>query len=260
MGKIDRSVRYYSDEINDEFSGVVRKTISIDQNYVYRPKSLLWNIVAFVLYRIIMTPIAFFYLKIKFHCKVVNRSVFAKVKGESFYLFANHTQIPGDGYLPSIVTFPKECAVVVNADNVSFPGTQNFMKMIGAFPLPNKLAGMRNFMAYMEKVSKTNKCIAIYPEAHIWPYYTGIRDFKSDSFRFPVSYDVKSFSFTTTYQKRKGSEKPNITVYVDGPFEVNKELPKKEAIIDLRNRVYSAMVERSKNSSYEYIQYKKVEK
>ena len=257
---MNREVRYYSDEKNDEFSGVTRKTVTVDQNYVYRPKNFFWNLIAFILYRIIMTPIAWFYVKLKFHFKVVNRRVLkhacdANGKKQSFYLFANHTQIPGDGYMPSMITFPTECAVVVNADNISLPGTQTFMKMIGAVPLPNKIAGMRGFMEYLTRLAGQKKCIVIYPEAHIWPYYTKIRPFSSDSFRFPITYGLKTFCFTVTYQKRRFSDKPNITAYVDGPFEADSSLPKKEAIEQLRNTVYNTMVERSKNSTYEYIHY-----
>lgn len=103
--------------------------------------------------------------------------------------------------------------------------------------------------------------IVVYPEAHIWPYYTKIRPFKSTSFRYPIKYDVPAYCFTTTYQKRKFSKKPKITVYVDGPFYPKQDLHGKEQEIELRNQVYNCMVERSKNSTYEYYKYyKRVEK
>lgn len=253
-------VYYYSDELNDEFSGVTRKTVTVDQNYVYRPKSFLWNFFAFIMYRIIMTPVAYFYCKLKFHLKIVNKKVLKLARDEngkkqSFFFYGNHTQIPGDGYIPNVITCPTDCGIIVNADNISLPGTQNFMKMIGAVPIPNQLAGMRNFTAYLNKLASTKKAVVIYPEAHIWPYYTKIRPFKSDSFRFPISYGLKTFCFTVTYQRRKNSTKPNITVFVDGPFEADKTLSKKQAIEDLRNKVYNCMVERSVNSTYEYVKY-----
>ena len=84
---------------------------------------------------------------------------------------------------------------------------------------------------------KKNKGVVIYPEAHVWPYYTGIRNFKSDSFKFPIMYDKKTFSFTVTYQQRKKTGKVDITVFVDGPFVTQKELSKKEKELFFRNFV-----------------------
>ena len=31
-----------------------------------------------------------------------------------------------------------------------------------------------------------NQSVAIFPEAHVWPYYTGIRPFSDASFQFAV--------------------------------------------------------------------------
>jgi hypothetical protein len=256
---MERKVLYYSDEQHDEFSGVSRNTMTIDDRYVYSHTNPLWLFGRFIVYRVIMTPAAYLYLKIKFHTKFVNRKVLRQAEGESIFLFGNHTQIPGDGYIPSTLVFPKDCSVIVNADNVSLPGTLTFMKMVGALPLPNRVSGMRNYMNYLAELSKSNVCITVYPEAHIWPYYTGIRPFPDDSFRYPVMYGLKTYCFTTTYQRRGRSDKANMTVFIDGPFSVNPELPKKEGIRDLRNRVYETMCERSRNSTYEYVVYKKKE-
>ena len=254
-----RKTLYYSDELHDEFSGVVRNTMSIDETYVYDHPNPLWQLCRFIVYRIIMTPVAFLYLKIKFHAEFVNRVVLKQSEGKSIFLFGNHTQIPGDGYIPSTIVFPKNCSVIVNADNVSLPGTLTFMKMVGAVPIPNKISGMRNYMNYLTVLSRNNSCTTIFPEAHIWPYYTGIRPFPDDSFRYPAMYGLDTYCFTTTYQQRGHSSRVNMTVYVDGPFLINPGLSKKEGIRDLRDRVYTTMCARSRNSSYEHIIYRRKE-
>jgi hypothetical protein len=255
---MEQKTVYYSDELHDEFSGVTRTAITIDDTYVYRHTAPLWLFCRFVVYRIIMTPAAWLYLKLKFRVHFVNRQVLRQADGESVFLYGNHTQIPGDGYIPSTLMFPKRCAVIVNADNVSLPGTLTFMKMVGAVPLPNKISGMRNYMKYLTELAADNTCIAIFPEAHIWPYYTGIRPFPDDSFRYPVMYGLKTYCFTTTYQRR-GRHGVNMTLYVDGPFTADASLPKKESVRDLRDRVYNTMCERSRNSTYEHIAYRKKE-
>jgi hypothetical protein len=103
--------------------------------------------------------------------------------------------------------------------------------------------------------------IAIYPEAHIWPYYTHIRPFRQESFHYPVSYDVPSFCFTNTYHKRRFKKKPRMITRIEGPFYPDKSLKRNEAIKDLRDRIYAAMDENTKYNDIEMIKYiKKTEK
>lgn len=245
---------YYSDELNDDFLGLKRNTITIDEKYKYK-RNFIWNFFSMILYRVIMTPIAFLYMKIKFHFKVVNKKCLKLHRKESYFMYANHTLVPADGYMPSCICFPKRVMVIVNADNLSLPGTKNFMAMIGGTPIPNKLNGMRNFMAAIHRYVEKKRVIMIYPEAHIWPYYTGIRPFKATSFAYPIKEDVPAYCFTVTYQKRRFGIK--ITAYVDGPFNYDKSLSPKDAQQKLRDEVYETMLERSKNSTYEKIKYVK---
>ena len=60
---------------------------------------------------------------------------------------------------------------------------------------------------------------------------------------------------TTTYQK--GKKKPKITIYFDGPFFPDNLDTKKQKIKNLRDKVYNSLVKNSKNSTYDYIIYKK---
>lgn len=254
---MERRTYFYKDELNDEFSGVVRNTIDVDEHYVYNHKNIFWKITEFFVYRIVMTPVAYLYLKIKYHAKFVNKSVLNENKKQPIFLFGNHTMLPGDGYIPTAIMFPKKCNEIVNADNVSLNGTKTFMKMVGAIPIPNKISGMRNYTNFLESCLNKKRCVAIYPEAHVWPYYTKIRPFTYSSFKYPVIYNTPVYCFTTTYQKKNKSENPKITVYVDGPFYADKNLLKKEAAQKLRDVVYEKMAERSKCSTYEYNVFKK---
>lgn len=246
---------YYSDELNDEFSGFKVKDFKLSENYKYIHKNFLWNFCAFILYRLIMTPIAYLYLKFKFNYKIVNKKVLKKYKNSGYFLYGNHTNIPADAYIPNMISFPKKSYVVVNSQNFSNKGTKTFMAMVGGIPIPDSFKGFRNFIEAIEKRSVTNNAIVIYPEAHVWPYYTKIRPFPSTSFRYPIEFKDPVFSFTTTYQKRKFLKTPQIVVYVDGPFYGDSSLPLNKQKDDLRNRVYETMVKRSQNSNVEVIKY-----
>lgn len=256
MKKENIKTFYYSDELHDDFAGVSRNKKEISDNYKYINGNILWRALAFIAYRIIMTPIAYLYCKIKFGLKIVNRE---KLKGQKgYYLYANHTQMPGDGYIPTLCAFPVKPYVVVHPDSVALPGTEQFMLMIGALPLPSTMHGTANFTAAMDKRIASGNCIMIYPEAHIWPYYTGIRPFGSVSFKYPAKSNRPAYCFTTVYEKRKRRKIPKITVYIDGPFLPDESLSVKQRTQKLRDDVYTAMCSRASLSNYEYCRYIKV--
>jgi len=254
-----RKTYYYSDEQNDEFSGIKRNPYKVNSSFKYVNNNFIYIVFKFIVYRIIMTPIAYIYLKLKFHTKFVNRRCFKKVGRNGFFLFGNHTNVPLDGYTPTTMAFNRKTFVLVSDENFALKGTRTFMKMVGGIPLPSDYKSMKSFMKCIE-TRISNRCvIAIYPEAHIWPYYTKIRPFKSDSFRFPCKYKAPSFCFTTTYQKRKHSSKPKVVIYIDGPFYPDYSLNQTDQKDKLRNEIHDAMVKESKKSNYEYYSYKKKE-
>ena len=69
------------------------------------------------------------------------------------------------------------------------------------------------------------------------------------------------FCITNTYQKRgKNGDKVKIVSYIDGPFYPEEGLgTAREQKEDLRNRIYDRMVDRSKNSNIDIIEYRKKE-
>lgn len=255
-------VYYYYDEINDDFaatSSIKRRIIDGSYNYLREDKNILWRIWAGFLHYIIVKPIAHLIMVFGYHYKVVNRKAFKECKKKGCFVYSNHTNYMPDAYIPNLLA-TKRSYVVVNSSAVSIKGLESFVIALGAIPLADTVDAKKNLLRLLKNRSK-DAIIAIYPEAHIWPYYTKIRPFKSTSFRYPIKYNVPAYCFTTTYQKRKFSKKPKITVYVDGPFYPKQDLHGKKQEIELRNQVYNCMVERSKNSTYEYYKYyKRVEK
>ena len=247
---------FYTDELNDDFAfAYIKEQKEIKDDYKYINKNIFYLILEFIVYRIIMTPICFITCLFK-HIKIKNKKIVKKEKGR-YFLYGNHTQHPSDAYIPNIIGYPRKSFIIVNADSVSVKGFGWFVKMSGALPIPSNLSGIKNFMNALDLRVNSKHPIVIYPEAHIWPYYTKIRPYKSTSFRYPIKFDKPAYCFTTTYNKRKFSKKPKITVYVDGPFYYNKDLSNKDAEVDLRNRIFDCMNKRSESSDYEYYKYYK---
>lgn len=240
----------YTDELNDDFAGVERKTFVVDARYDYHKTNIFYKFVEFVVYRVFVLPFAYVYMKIKFRHKVINKNVLKCVKGRACFMYGNHTLMAGDAFIPNIINAPKKTYTIVSSDNISVKLTRPFIEMCGAIPLPTTITATKNFKNIIAKRIQQKAVIQIYPEAHIWPYFTGIRPFKSGSFRYPIELDVATYCITNTFHKRKLSKNPKIITYIDGPFYANKNLTKKEQEIDLRNQVYDAMCQRAKLNTY----------
>ena len=206
-----------------------------------------------------MTPFAYLYSKFKFHLQIVGRDKLKEMRGQGVFLYGNHTLMAGDAFIPNLVTFPCRTYVVVNADNLSVKGAKNWIQMSGAIPLPTELGGMRAFLNALETRISQGNCVQIYPEAHVWPYYKGIRPFGAAAFRYPARLSCPVYCTTTTFQKKRFGKVPRVTVFVDGPFYPDISLPLRERELQLRDSVYSAMCERFQNSTYSPIEYVRIE-
>lgn len=251
---------YYSDELNDEFSGDHIIPIQIDGSYRYIRTGIADKIKHVFFYRMLATPLAFLYMKLHFHHKIVNKKALKQCKGKSFYIYGNHTHNLADPLIPTMVNFPKKISVIVHPNNVSMPVLGKITPYLGALPLPDDKQACKNFMDAIHQIMGKNGSIMIYPEAHIWPFYTDIRLFKDTSFRYPVQYNTPVFCLTNTYHKRKFSKNPQMITYIDGPFYADTSLPAREQKKLLREQVYTAMKEKSKLNDVELIRYVKVER
>ncbi len=254
---MEQKIIYYKDELNDEFSTAVITPKKIDENYVYVYKNPWKKFTHFFWYRIIATPIAFLYMKIYFGHKIVNKKALKEAGKDGWIQYGNHTHFLADALIPTMITTPKDTYVIVHPNNVSMPFLGRITPSLGALPLPDDPVAARNFVNGVETRIKEKHVITIYPEAHIWPYYTKIRNFKDTSFRYPIQYNKPVYCFTNTYIKRRFRKTPKIVTYVDGPFYADKSLSAKEQRKQLRDEVYNTMVNRAKNSNIELIKYEK---
>lgn len=254
MARQKAKIYYYNDLLHDDFGPSPRTMQKIVGDYPYNRDKWLTRFFDFMSYRLVMTPIAFLYIKLIRHITVVNRHLLKTIKKEGAIVYANHTHAQGDAFGPTIYVFPKKVSIVVNSINVSLPVIGNLTKSWGALPLPEDYPSSKNFLKEVGKRLKTKHIVLIYPEARLWPFYTGIRPFTSQSFTYPPKYGVKTYALTTTYQtKRNGKFKT--VVYLDGPFMTDMTLSPVEAALKLRNEVHDVMVERAKGSTYEKIKY-----
>ena len=251
----NEKIIYYEDELNDEFSIPKIASRKIDENYKYE-HNIIWDICSYLLQNIISMPIKVLYSKIKFRIQYIGKEKLKQCKEQGYFIYANHTQPFADTFIPSVANYPQRNFLIVNPVNISLKGTRTLVEMLGAIPTPDTKTAMRNFLQCIERKINKRYSITIYPEAHIWPYYTKIRPFRDVSFKYPVELQTPTFCMTNTYQAYgKNRNKIKIVTYIDGPFFADSTLTKKEQQKDLRNQIYNCMKERSKNSNIERIKY-----
>lgn len=256
--KQEKRIIYYENELEDEFSEAQITPRKIDENYQYEG-GVMRRLGRIFWYHIIAKPLAAFFLKIKYQHKIVNRECLKAAKETGFFLYGNHTNAIADALIPTMICRPTGVYVIVHPNNVSMPVLGRITPSLGALPLPDDKPAMKNFSTAMEHILAKRNCITIYPEAHIWPYYTKIRNFKDTSFRYPVKLDVPVYCFTNTYQKKRRGNTPRIVTYVDGPFYADKNLSVREQKQQLHEQVMASMKKYSRNSNVELIQYIKKE-
>ena len=251
----EQKVYYYSDELNDDFAGTNIERKPLPDDYEFLNKGFGAGLRRFIFYYCLVRPLVFVYNGLIKRVKYVGKKKLKGYKKSGAFMYGNHTSMIIDAFNPSRIAFPRPADVIVNADAVSIKGIGWLVKAVGGIPIPEGFHAMARFNAALNEAVNKRHWIAIYPEAHIWHYYTGIRPFTQVSFSYPVKFGTPVFSYTMVYKKRKRLRHPKRIVYIDGPFFPDNSLPAKQAAKKLRDEVYSAMCERAKLNTCEYIKY-----
>ncbi len=250
----------YKDELNDDFGNTIHHNHPLPEKYKIYSKNFFIVIFNFIFYWIVVRPIAFLYMKIKFHYKIKNKKEIKKLRNKGYLIFANHALIIGDAFGLNMVDYRKRNYILTGPEVSSLTKILHLLRGIGSLPVTSSLkrnVELSNAMKYILK-NKRNT-ITIFPEAHIWPYYTKIRNFRYESFKYAIQFDVPVVVLTNVFNKKRFGKTPKITGYLSQVLYPDKTLNKKDAAIKLRDETYNIMVEYSKYSNYEYYNYIKKE-
>lgn len=256
---------YYSDELNDDFASTqCIKSKPLPANYKWIHKGVLWKLFSGIIYHVVVYPLVKIINKFYYGLKIKNKGVIRKLHSGCF-LYGNHTQHLDPFISAEVSGWGHRTYFLAGPDTFSITGLRSLVAMLGAMPVGYDIESLKKMGCAVKERYRQNACITIYPEAHIWPYYTGIRNFSSASFAYPVGLDAPVVAMAVTYRKRCGLSKlffkhPKITVYCSDPMYANPTLGSKAAKKELRDRVYNWMQKTvSGLDNYEFIHYERRE-
>lgn len=245
---------YYYNTLEDDIIKSSNQEYKLNDTYKWIHKNIVYKFFSFILY-ILVLIFSTLYSKLVLHITIKNKRILKHEK--EYFLYSNHTQMLGDVLIPFLICFPSHPYIICSTANLGIPFIGKILPMAGALPIPDNIHDMIKFKDAINYHINHNHPIVIYPESHLWPYATFIRDYPNTSFHYPVENNKKVYVATTTYTKSKFYKKPKITIYIDGPFESSDKLGKKQNMALLHKKVYETMKKRSKLNNYEYVVYKK---
>ena len=173
---------------------------------------------------------------------------------QGFVVYGNHTQPTGDVLIPYYLGDHRTFNVLASPANLGVPVIGPLSVFGGALPTPQSLHQLGRFNRMVVEKLRAGEWVTIYPEEHVWPYYTGIRPFNPGAFHFPVAAQVPAYCLTVTYRKRL-LRRPRLVVYVDGPFTPDASLLPKQQQRDLQRQIQTQMAKRAATSNVQYVTY-----
>ncbi|UQS81521.1 1-acyl-sn-glycerol-3-phosphate acyltransferase [Bombilactobacillus folatiphilus] len=240
----------YSDDVivsKNQSAKLKRNHRWLHHNLVYRFLSQTFSYLVVIL--------GFIYCYGWLHLKFKNLAKLRHNNQKGGIVYCNHTQPLGDALLPFLVAFPKRPYIICDQANLGIPIIGKLLTFAGALVIPDGKTQFSKFNQAVKYHLQHNELIFIYPEAHVWPYFTKIRPFVEASFHYSATLKVPSFSLTTTYQKKRCYRRPQMISYLDGPFYVTRELKVKQNQRKLYHDIRQAMIGRSRASNFNYINY-----
>lgn len=254
--KIKKTV-YYEDLLRDDFANNGIRHKPLPENFKFVHKDPISGILSFLVYRLIALPVLWIVGKISKGVIVKGKKNLKSLRHKPVFFYGNHTQI-ADAWLVQTTMTAKKCAIIANQDATSIPGIRYLVSLLGCVPVPETPEEHKKFVEAIRYHVKKKHGIVIYPEAHIWPYYTRIRPFGNASFVYPAEMGVPVVPFCVTYRQRKifKNASPLMTVHVGKPIYPKMDLPLTARKDALRGAVYEYMLDKScEDENVEYIRY-----
>ena len=259
LNNIYNQPRYYSSFTDDFMNTKTVKNVVVDEKYPYIPKNPFVRFFRNVMYYTLGYPGVKIIDRLHYGVKIYGKKNLKGIKGA--LIVGNHSNAFDGSFAIVEVSGPKKCYVVANKDAIEVPVARFFTKSFGALPVPDTTKGLANLNKSVVKLLEKGNRVAIFPEAHIWPYYTGLRPFSSVGFHYAVKANVPVVPFVVTYRLTKGKNKfkklPKVNLTILNPIYPDKSKTLAENKAYLAEQAYNQMKEALEKANspklFEYI-------
>lgn len=248
---------YYYSKYTDDVVTSQHQNFQLPDDYDILPDSKRDHLKNYSI-RTLTLLMASCYTKLFLKAKIHGKEKLRPYRHQGIFIYGNHTQPFGDVVTPFSILNPFHVYAIANQANWGIPVMGKTLVRYGGLPVGNNIKQSVKLVQAVRTTIKQKGQIVIYPEAHVWPYYTKLRPFSATSFHFPAALGVPVFSMVKTYQKPHFGKRPVVHIYIDGPFLPKPDLTTKQSQNDLYKTVKSIMTRRVALSNYEYCHYTKI--
>lgn len=209
---------HWSDEKHQDFNEIGLKRKGIPEGFKYKHTSKwYWFFSNLLYYGVAKWIIGFYVYSHGIRCK--NKAVLKKLNGKGAFIYSNHVAI-SDCFKFNIV-IARRVDTIGYSDALSIPVGGKLATLLGLIPLPLK-EDRDNFHKMTEAISynvkERNHYCLIFPEAHIWPYYTEIRNWPNNSLIYPALMMMPIVPAVTVWKKRLIGKKPKQLIVFGEPI------------------------------------------
>ena len=184
----------------------------------------LYRFASFLVYSIVFT-IVVLYNEIVFGLRVRGRK---NLRGldSGFLLISNHSLILDPAVVAQSV-FPRRTYFSALEETFERPFLGSFIRLLGAFPLPNESC-IRRILPAVEWALNRGKCVHFFPEGELNRYNRDPAEFNEGVFFLADRFDVPVVPVTLVSHRRRilGKELPypfiRITVVIGAPLTTNE--------------------------------------
>ncbi len=215
----------------------------ISKNYKFINTNPIFLLFSDLLY-LIAFPILWIFNKLTTGLKIYGRRNLTSINGGKITI-SNHVHVM-DCTIAGVVNFPHKTYFLSLKSNFNIPVVNVIIRLLNAIPIPDDLDNKKRFYQAINQLLRDGKTLHVYPEGSLWPYYTKLRSFKSGAFRFAVENNVPIVPMVYKFVEPTGilkfiKKKPCLELHILPAMYPNNNLPKEDAIMELKNNVHLAM-------------------
>lgn len=165
-------------------------------------RSMLFRLLSRVCTTAIATPLLFLWTRVVLGVRVEGGKNLRGLSSGALTV-CNHVHLL-DSALVCTALFPRKMVFPTLTSNLGslFPGV--LVNLFGGTPVPEKMFDMKLFFDEMEMRLLMGEIVHFFPEGHLVPYDTSLRNFKSGAFRLAAKARVPIVPLTISFSSPKG--------------------------------------------------------